>query len=117
MEPSPRLLSTRYVLMCVWSRPRVERYILNYGPIAERMTAAELQQELGLPNSGVALYRFRLSLLAWALYESGHQRAVRDLVANIISEGGIALQPIDPGQRWWSPSERTIADGAHPAPL
>ena len=117
MEPSPRLLSTRYVLLHVWTRPRVERYVLEYGPVAERLAAAELRQELGLVNSGAALYKFRLTHLAWCLYESGHQRSVRDILANIMSEGDIALPPINPGLRWWSPFERTIADGAHPAPL
>ncbi len=110
MEPAPNCFLSQHVIFNVWTTAQAERYITSYGPYQWRVGQAELRTALGRGVFPAPVYRFRLSLVACALYVSGHQRSPRDVIHCVQTEGLFPLQLIQAGLRWWTPSELLIVN-------
>jgi hypothetical protein len=108
MEEAPNSCLVGYVMDRVWTLAQAESYVTLFGPPAQRLTRAELRLSLGHTLYPAPIYRYRVGLVAYNLYVAGHQRAPRDVVYTLMSEGAYPLQPIQANLRWWTLEEQQI---------
>jgi hypothetical protein len=89
MEEAPNSFLVNYVMTRVWTLAQAEHYVCQYGPPLQRMSRAELRENLGHGVYPAAIYRYRVSLVTFCLYVSGHQRTPRDVIYTLMSGGQI----------------------------
>jgi hypothetical protein len=109
MEAAPNQFLTHFVMANLWTALQAERFICSHDPLMWRVSLGELRGSLGRVHCSAAVYRYKLTLVATALYAAGHQRSSRDIIHNVMSESRVPLPSIQQNRPWWTAEELAIA--------